>query len=798
VRNVTFTGFRNVHDTTGKVINQSWEQWLELFSVHDVRGKPEDTSNKAALDSAKDGEAIVLGVIPSGKSRKKSNVTEVHALGLDLEDEPEDKIESVFEKLSRFEFVVWTTHKHGSEVANGCPRLRVILPFDKPIKAEQHTEAWFRLNQLIDGLNDSKTKDVGRLLFLPSTFDKEKAWYYHHSGKWLSLSDLPELDKSQGSSYSSISSKTAISKIRRQIARVEKSDPLKEKLVKLSNGEVFAESGDRHNSILELTMWVAAKNNELDDSAIRDLFEPSIVRMQQESDDSPDIEEVITAYKGAVEKRNVSEQEYREQQRKQAQEEQLKASSSGPYTEEDIKRIASKNGWEVDDLRYRWIIQKSTVIWILNEHGNYSGPFTKDEWPASTARMLARAPIHLTEVGRSGIKWRSLPDIFRDYSTIAHDVIADLVSTRSWFDAKTNIMREAVSPVRDIEPKFDSEIDEWLKLLCGKYYDKIVNWLACASDLTKMLCAVYFEGDTLSGKTLFAHGVAKIWTEGPPAEMGAVLSNFNDEVVRCPLILADEEIQQNQRNTVSAAIRSMLSTTSRTLKRKYLPNAQVDGCIRLVLTANNEFLLDSKDVSSHQDLEALAQRFLHVKVGEKTAKYLEGLSRVKKEYWKEQGIAAHALWLAKNHNIIDPGKRFWVEGDSSHMHSMLLTGSKWNSLVCEWLVKYLMNPKPFDTKRCGLIRRGNGALLVNDQAIMDSWDLYLHTKQEAETSKIGAALRALSKDSKRIQLRFQGSRIRYRNIAIEHLFSWIERYNIGNRETVEESLNVQLEDEENE
>ena len=270
----------------------------------------------------------------------------------------------------------------------------------------------------------------------------------------------------------------------------------------------------------------------------------------------------------------------------------------------------------------------------------------------------------------------------------------------------------------------------------------------------------------------------------------AALSDFNSDIARCPVVLADEEIPKPYNSTVTAILRSMLSVTSRTLTRKYLASSDINGAIRLVLTANNEFLLDTKDVSSHQDLEAIAQRFLRITVTEAAAPYLETIGRAKMTQWKNNGIAAHALWLAENHEVKDPGKRFWVEGDVARMHSNLLLGSKWNSTVCEWLVRYLMNRKPFDTKGTGLIKCEGGQLFVNDQAIIDGWNLYLNTKQEAETAKIGAALRAISKSAERRQMRFNGRQIRYRPIDIEHLFAWSDRYNIGSRESLLEAINT--------
>lgn len=788
MRDVTFTMYRNAQDTAGKPVTQSWEQWLQLFSTHDVRGKPEDTNDKAALDRAKNGPAIVLGVIPAGEPRRGANVQQIDALALDLENETEEQLEPVFEALAPYEFFVWTTHKHGSQIANGYPRLRMLVPLDKPIFPAEHPKAWAALDRLIGGLNDPSTKDIGRLHYLPSTFDASKAQIHHHcSDKWLQVEDLENQSQPQ---LQIPDQKKELDRIRKQLGLVHRVDELKPLTTALLKGLSFADPGNRHQAVLRLTMWIAERVSGLSTVSLQNLFGSSLEAMKSETAGAPTIEEVITAYKGAVDKLAVKKQKDDKERDEQARTAQLEAvAATGPYTDEELAKIAGINGWAIADLKTRWVVQKGSAAWLLGESGDYCGPYLKDEWSTATSRVLARAPVRLTEVTRNGVKWRAMTDVFRECGSVAKSVVADMTSRRTNYNAETQVMREAVSPIRDIELKFDPEIDGWLKVLGGVHYQKLVDWLSCASDLTKMMCGLYFEGSTLSGKTLLAHGLAKIWTEGAPTTIGAVLSDFNSDIARCPLVLADEEMPKPYNSTVTAILRSMLSVTSRTLTRKYLASSDINGAIRLILTANNEFLLDTKDVSSYQDLEAIAQRFLRITVTEEAAVYLAGLERAKKVRWMNEGIAAHALWLAENHEVKDPGKRFWVEGDVAGMHSNLLLGSKWNSTVCEWLVRYLMNPKPFDTKGTGLIKREDGQLFVNDQAIIDGWNLYLNTKQEAETAKIGAALRAISKSAERRQLRFNGRQIRYRLIDIEHLFAWSDRYNIGNRDTLLEAIN---------
>jgi hypothetical protein len=771
MRKITFTVYPKAQVTKGEPYTLAWEKWLELFSKHEIRGNPCDTSDRAALDKAKNGSAIVLGEIPKTAPRRGVNVLSIHAGALDLENLPDDRIEKILKTLSPFEHFIWTTHKHGSEVAGGKARLRVLLPLAEAIEPKDHPRLWAGLNELVGGANDAQTKDIGRLHFLPSTFDPSVAWTLRNPGRWLALDDLP--DANDPRSKTPFQDQT-IENLKFKLRVLPKGDPLKAALLALLSGEPFADLGSRHDVMLSMTFWLALKNRHLTPSSIASMFQASLGKMGA---DAPTVAEAQEAYKGAVGKLDQQKQEHNAEVEKEVR-------GCEPYTDDDLKRIAKANGWALQDLKDKWIIQKDGSGWFLTETGDYAGPYSREDMGMAATKFLSQAPIRLIEFTKSGYRYRNVGEVAREAGSLADRVISDLTIQRTRYNPQTRTMHEAILPLRFMEPKFDPDFDKWLHIATGAMYSKIVDWLACCPDLNKLLCAIYFDGAPSSGKTMFAHGVAKVWTDGPPADIASVISDFNDELARCPLVIADEEIPHSYRQTATTFLRSMLSTTSRTLKRKYKPTSEVRGALRLVLTANNEFLLDNKEVSSAQDLDAIAQRFLYVHVGQEAADFLGTLSRERKEEWVKEGIAAHIFWLSKNHVIEKPGNRFWVEGDISQMHRLLMTGSKWNSLACEWLVKYLMNPEPFDGKVNGLVRRMHGQLLVNDEALSNGWTLYLNTKQECETAKIGAALRAIAKTSERKQIRFQGRRIRYREIDIEHLISWSERYGIGDKETM--------------
>lgn len=779
VRDLTFTYYPDLFDSTGgQPYTLPWDRWREGFAKHTSRGTPADTDSKEALDDAKRGPSIVLADIPAGSPRKITSVVAIHGMSLDIEDVTDDEIKRVLMgPLAPYEWVAHTTHKHAARCLGGATRLRVILPLATPILPARFRDAWQGLNTLAGGINDPATKDASRALYLPSTYDPAVAWALHHPGKWLAPEEI--LESGKDAEISGRADEDAARSMRRRLKRIDNEDPVKDIAKALLEGLPLSGPGGRHDAIRDLTWWMAGRDNDLSDKVLEVLFKASIETMQQADATSPGLADVATCYRGAV----VRIKESADQAARQRQMQEAKAGET-PYTDEDLERIATMQGWSANELRRRWIVQKDTTFYLLDKGGAYRGPFAQSEARINALDYFACAPVTLFEPTDKGYRRRGIMEIAEDHGSGASEIVADLTSQYSRFDPITGVFWEAIRPRRNLTPCFDVEIDAWLKVFAGSQYEKLCDWLACAPDLSKLLCALYLAGQPGAGKTLLAHGLARIWHEGPPAELDRILSDFNEDLCQCPCVLGDEALPKQWKGTpITTKLRSIISTTSRALSRKYRAPATMQGAIRLILTANNEFLLDSREVSSSQDLDAVATRFLYIEAPAAAAELLR--PEVTDKVWIDgDAIAKHALYLMQTRQV-RRGRRFWVEGEQSDMHLMLMTGSRWNSLVVEWLVRYTLCPQSYDSRGDNLIRHGDGHLLINDGAIVDAWRLYLpNTKFEPETSKIGAALRALSaKDT--VQLRTpQGRRVRFRDINVDILLAWSEKSNIGDRETI--------------
>jgi hypothetical protein len=759
----------------------------------------------------------MLGEMPAGLPRANKHVIAAHAMGLDIEDCTEQQVADICKKLARWEWILATTHKHGAIAAHEDPdkrsRVRVVLPLQEPIPKKLHKFAWEALNSLCQSLVDKQTRDISRLFYLPSTFDLTKAFSFHNEGLWLDAQQLVGFSLLEAGSAAvfpeAAVDSARLSKelfdLRRGLRTIDKNEVtpsgthLKPILQLLLAGEPFADKGHRHQTILDLTLFMAWRflKKKLSTEAIRILFTPSIAAMTAvHPEDPPTIEEVVTAWEGAAGKINVSEQQYAAEkdaeQAEQALEYQLENRNQIPYTNEDLCRIAVVAGISHEPaeaeqaLNKRWILQAGEAsYYLLHESGNYKGPYGPSQGRTAAVELLARAPVRLNELSPKGCRRRPLQELAEDYGTVSSSTVLDLTLDFTHFDEKSRIVYEAARPHRpDILPVYDPHIEAWLRVFCGRAFEKVCDWMACAPDLNKLLCALYLSGHTGAGKTLFGQGLAHLWSE-TPGKFDAVTSNFNEELLRCPLVLADEDLgtPTSWKTDVSGELRSMLSTLERTVTRKYLPPAAMRGAVRMVIAANNDLLLASRSSLTNQDLEAMAQRFLYIRVTKDSTDLLNDIPTDTKNYWRSRGIAQHMLWLSQNREVKQT-RRFWVEGDVSSMHRLLTISSDWSSKVCEWLVRFLLNPKVYSNRNDGLVRVGKGRLLINEQAIVDGWKLYHpDTRIEPETAKIGKALRAVSEE-KRVQLRWRGSHIRYRDIMTETLFAWADLHGIGDRHTL--------------
>lgn len=777
-RQLTYSIFANARTPGSTPTTCTWEEWVKVFQTHEAIGEPADTLDLVALEDAKlKVPGVVLGMIPEGEARRETNVLYVDSLSLDLDDIDETKLAKVLTPLDAYAYVIYTTHKHRAKVIDEALRVRVIIPLSRSVTPEEYPQAWDGLYRMTYEFNDKQTKDICRNVGLPSTYDPSVAWSLRNKGSFLP----PELLFSQArcDATEAYNTQTKYSdKISNKIKTIQAKTDTDVALKALRQGQPFADHGTRHNMLLDITMWMARQTDKLNRADIEYLFAASLAEM---GPDAPSIGEAWTAYQGAVVKHQEWQAANKVETNAALREHQL--GDLDPYSEEELEACMQHADCMTEqELQSKWIVQRNQATFFLTPQG-YKGPYGQSDLALAAKQHLTRSPALLFKMSKTGVCRKFWGDILVDHGEAANEVQATLVDQCSSY--RDGVLSEAVRPRRRLEPKFDPDIDKWLQLMCGDLYPKIIDWLAVAPDLSKLLCAIYFKGPRGCGKTLFPVGVARVWTNGPAGELGSVVGGFNDEIARCPLILGDEQLPKKFEQNITSYLRTLISTTSRSLNRKFLPVSGLIGAVRVVLTANHDYLLQSSELASKEDLDAVAQRFLYIQVNDEASKFLASLDHGVTEYWANEGIARHTLWLFKFHRVENYGDRFAVEGDVSQIGDNILLSNKWGSKVCEWFVRYLLQPDRLEAQGNGLIKRQDGILWVNPQAVYDSWQLYLRTKEECDTIKVSHVINTLSHGTQRRIMRHGGKTIRYKEIDLGYLKQWAVRYGIGDERMIE-------------
>ena len=235
-----------------------------------------------------------------------------------------------------------------------------------------------------------------------------------------------------------------------------------------------------------------------------------------------------------------------------------------------------------------------------------------------------------------------------------------------------------------IQPQYHEEVNAWLEAMGGDLSDKLLDWVASITQLDRVCCALVLQGSQGVGKSLLCYGLANLWEVGVPTNLQNATGSFNGTLAKMPLIVADEGVSMRDEQ-MSEKLRSLISTQSRELNRKYLPVTQLRGAIRLIITTNEDNVLQFKGTHTSEATEAIAKRFLKIEAEDKARDHMIRMMQHEQQTeWIKKRIPEHALWLSQNRTV-QAGERFLVEGAVDDNIVALVVDNDSTSLICEWL-----------------------------------------------------------------------------------------------------------------
>lgn len=772
---------------------QDWDHFVHEFTEDghklvdiDVTAPPEElTKAKESLMAFSPAE------YPEGVKRSKQHVRRVHLLVFDVDNRSDEELMDFIEQAEGLAMLVTSTFSRGLKPG---ARARVIMPLSRPVLRDEWPAFWNTTSALFGHVGDPQCKDPSRMyfgLFAPKSMAHE-CFILVKTGVHLPVDDLlddpPDLPVPPPEKLMPVAEAQFVKFAKKQARKSNDRDAeLGEMLVKITDGEIFAEPGVRDESIYKLSLLIARRWPEGDASQIASYFSKSLELMSEINADCPKVDNVEYKIQRAQQQlrqldaeKDQKEGRVRRKRIKQA----FKGKRTKPYSDEELESFG-----DVD-----WVVQKAKSYYFFVD-GEYVGPFTEADAGNAALSLLApaSAAIELFRVGKGGdIIKKPINQLVAEYGSVAKTVQLDMRVSKSTFDSINMVLTEAPCPLRPIEPKFHPQIDEWLSHMCGNKKPEVNKWLSKVTDLDNPCVILFLTGPKDTGKSLFAKGVARHWTTQGPTSLEEVFSDFNEGLARCPLCFADEQLPKDFRGyTKNGELREHVQATMRTYKRKYLPNSKLLGATRTVIAANNEDILRTQENLSANDIGAIVDRYLHVPTNVAAAEYLNRADVDTTGWVAGDMIAEHSAWL-RDHLDWKPEGRFLIRVWDEQLSRSLANRSGDRSSVCQWLVSYLLNPNRFDDDARGkmYVQINKGRLCVNTQGLYNCWGLYIDNEKCPPTGRLASAISALSLPDRAKLNNEEGTPTNFRVIDKANLITWSRDTGFATDEEIDAALKI--------
>lgn len=674
--------FDHVKDSRPRQVEMTWAEILQGLGQH----RP--TRDKAGVPL---WNATDFG----GQARKKINARTVSLMILDIDGEagrhdglPFRRFQELLARLSAegLEYAAVSSHGHGAVAGQGAVKARVILPLASPVPAANWRTFWYGFVQHFDAPADSQCSDVNRAYFVPSCppEDAGVAFFIRVPGAPVDPGRYQLSVAPAGLAY------PANADMLRDLASRLQRNPKGDRqaagyaLAQALEGLPFAQPGHRDETTWILAKEIAQAFPDVDPETVAPLLSASFSQL---GDDAPDEEAFVEkltraqehSREGAVLGPVGAEARMRETGR------------SGPYTSDELR--------EFGDMTHRWVVtHEQTGTWFF-VNGGYVGPVSDAK--AKTAARAYLAPASSAGVQLSGVDDRGrmtekpADTLMMQYGRTVASVSYDLTLEKT--KLADNELVCCVPRREPAKPQADPKIAQWLRHLAGDTDEgerALLDWLATLTRLDRPAPALLLIGVAGSGKGLLASGLSRIWTDKGTTSMKSILdTSFNERLMNCPLIFADEEIPKHHGGRPKTeALRELITTQVHTFKRKFQAENTLVGAVRVVIGANTLGSIFSMAELASTDIQALTDRFIFLQPTAGARDLLESVPPEVKDAWVEgDGIARHVAWLRENW-APRPGRRLIVPAYAQDLARSLAvsTGQRW--AVLQWLYEFCKSP----------------------------------------------------------------------------------------------------------
>lgn len=791
------TLYESVENTRARAAQLSWDELVDELSEFQI-----------GFDAKDDVPLWSPAIIEDGKRRNDRNVIGVSALVLDLDLTSETETFAAFDQLARFASVVHSTWSHDPDA--DLWRFRAVVQLSRVVQPAEWKQFWPRAVTTISipvktstaGGVDPQCSAASNQYYVPALKTEDSpAIAVTYEGPPLDVdavlaSELSAPIVTAVEPPTIIMSKERMASFVKMLSRKRDSysQEMADRFQRVLRGEPFAEPGERDDILFRMSSLIGERFPKYKPESIASFFRASLSHMKHEpgAPQEKDVIYKIERAQTAVREREAEKQQAEVEARSKRIREAFRNGRVEPYRPDEYPPTG------------HWILQtgKTYYYWL---NGTYEGPYVSHEARNAAERDLAPAHHVLdlyTITAKGDIVPKSANTLVSEYGTVIHNVIEDMNTQTSYYDEKERVLVRASCPIRtDLEPEYNSEVAAWFKIIGGDRHHDFLTWVAAITRLDLPCVALFVTGPPGAGKSLLANSLARLWTTSRPTTMEEALSNFNDAMLRCPLVFADETLPKDFRGYArNAELRHFIQATERPLNRKFIPTATIKGAVRVIVAANNEEVLATAENLSMDDIAAITQRYFHRPLSKELVAFLNDVDPRGKGWQYDDVVARHALWLRDNHDWT-LSERFIIPPMDAHLHRSLTVRSGARSAVCQWITGFILDPSRFkhDGRSGHLAKVSDNRILVNVRALERCWSLYVPNEECPPAGKLASALSTIS--TKRVKSRRPDAwkeRIWYREIETDIIVAWAEQTGYADQERILEAIQEMSEQDEKE
>lgn len=343
-----------------------------------------------------------------------------------------------------------------------------------------------------------------------------------------------------------------------------------------------------------------------------------------------------------------------------------------------------------------------------------------------------------------------------------------------------------------LRAEFDQEVSDWLALLGGSEGERLLDWLATCTDLSRPTCALYVRGPKSVGKGMLAAALSRLWGQSKTTYADVVFTGFTSALRSCPIVHVDEQLPKDLNGRGSAAFRTLVGESTHPFSEKGRPTATLCGCPRCVITTNNHDALRLADEDlTREDQEAIAERVLYI-LADPTAADL--LTRAGTADWVNDGdepgrICRHIMWLVANWKVKHPGDRFLVQGHGSEWVRQVGWQGTPNSVLVAAVRSLSGGESEWDANDRAFTLCPGG-VHVRTELLHSRWRELAMSDRAPPLNSLGRSIGRISPDKKASQVVIGDIRCRAWFVPNDTLLSYAETSGIGDLDRIKARLGI--------